>query len=194
MDRTRGQVGTDGNRNAPYVSRGGDKLAYALDHFGLDVAETVAADLGSNVGGFVDCLLRRGATKVFSVDTAYGVLAWKLRTDSRVVVMERCNALHLELPEPVDLITIDVAWTRQHLIVLRARELLKGSGRILSLLKPQYEARPDERIRGIVRPETLDEVVRRTCARLESSGVIIEGCVESPVRGSGGNVEYWLLI
>jgi len=181
-------------RDSSYVSRGGEKLAYALDRFEIDATGSVAADLGSNVGGFVDCLLRRGASKVFSVDTSYGVLAWKLRTDPRVVVMERCNALHVDLPEPMDLITIDVGWTPQHRIVPHARALLNEQGRILSLLKPQYEAQPDERVRGVVRPEALDEVVRRTCARLEASGIAIKTCVESPLQGSGGNVEYWLLI
>ena len=97
----------------PYVSRGGEKLAAALDRFGLDVTGLVCADLGSHVGGFVDCLLRRGAARVHSVDTAYGTLAWKLRRDSRVVVYERTNAMHVSLPEPVDLVTIDVGWTPQ---------------------------------------------------------------------------------
>lgn len=100
-------------RSSPFVSRGGEKLAAALDHFSLNVAGWVCADLGSHIGGFVDCLLQRGAARVFAVDTCYGTLAWKLRRDRRVVVMERTNAMHVALPEPVDLVTVDVGWTPQ---------------------------------------------------------------------------------
>jgi predicted rRNA methylase YqxC with S4 and FtsJ domains len=107
-----------------HVSRGGDKLAAALDHFELDVARRVCADLGSHVGGFVDCLLQRGAARVYSVDTCYGTLAWRLRRDPRVVVLERTNAMHVSLPEPVDLITIDVGWTPQAKILPNAAGLL----------------------------------------------------------------------
>ena len=106
------------------VSRGGDKLAAALDRFELDVAERVCADLGSHVGGFVDCLLQRGAARIYAVDTCYGTLAWKLRRDSRVVVLERTNAMHVSLPEPVDLVTIDVGWTPQAKILPNAARLL----------------------------------------------------------------------
>ena len=91
----------------PYVGKGGLKLEFALDAFGVEPTHWTAADLGSHVGGFVDCLLQRGAAKVYSVDTSYGTLAWKLRTDPRVVVMERTNAMHVRLPEPVDLVSID---------------------------------------------------------------------------------------
>src|SRR4051812_11330036 len=96
-----------------FISRAGQKLDHALTAFGVGVGGLVCADLGSNTGGFVDCLLQRGASRVYAVDTGYGVLDWKLRKDPRVVVMERTNAMHVRLPEPVDLVTIDVAWTRQ---------------------------------------------------------------------------------
>ncbi|NOT00929.1 MAG: hypothetical protein HOP29_09895, partial [Phycisphaerales bacterium] len=102
-----------------------NKLAHALDQFQIDPADCVCADLGCNVGGFTDCLLRRGARRVYAVDTGFGALDWKLRRDPRVVVMERTNALHLTLPEPIDLVTIDVAWTRQTLILPRALELIR---------------------------------------------------------------------
>src|SRR5438132_3276476 len=98
---------------ATFVSRAGQKLEHALNHFRIDVAACTCADLGSNTGGFVDCLLQRGAAKVYAIDTGYGALEWKLRTDPRVIVMERTNAMHAELPEKVARITIDVAWTKQ---------------------------------------------------------------------------------
>src|SRR5688572_6706087 len=100
-----------------FVSRAGQKLDHALTTFGLDVAGRVGVDLGSNTGGFVDRLLRRGAARVYAIDTGYGVLDWRLRKDERVVVMERTNAMHAELPERVSLVTIDVAWTRQRNIL-----------------------------------------------------------------------------
>src|SRR6476661_4233739 len=97
----------------PFISRAGTKLDHALATFAVDVNARTCADFGSNVGGFVDCLLQRGAAKVYSIDTGYGALDWKLRNDARVIVMERTNAIHVQLPEPVELITIDVAWTKQ---------------------------------------------------------------------------------
>lgn len=97
--------------------------------------------MGASTGGFTDCLLQHGAAKVYAVDTAYGILDWRLRQNSRVVVMERTNVLHLELPEPVGLVTIDVGWTPQRLILPRAFFLVKSSGRIITLIKPHYEAR-----------------------------------------------------
>src|SRR5215218_2583008 len=107
-----------------FASRAGLKLEHALDHFKIEVAGRTCADLGSNVGGFVDCLLQRGAARVYAVEKGYGVLEWKLRKDSRVVVMERTNAMHVELPEPVSLVTIDVAWTKQKHILPAARRVL----------------------------------------------------------------------
>jgi 23S rRNA (cytidine1920-2'-O)/16S rRNA (cytidine1409-2'-O)-methyltransferase len=115
-----------------FVSRAGQKLSAALDRFGVDPKGLICADLGSNVGGFTDCLLQRGATKVFAVETGYGVLDYKLRKDSRVVVMERVNALHVTLPELMDLVVIDLGWTPQKHILPHARELIKAEGRIIS--------------------------------------------------------------
>src|SRR5215213_1612736 len=116
----------------PFVSRAGQKLDHALATFGVDVTGFVCADLGSNTGGFVDCLLQRGADRVYAVDTGYGVLAWRLRKDPRVVVMERTNAMHVRLPEPVDLVTIDVAWTRQRHILPAARRLVGAGGFVVT--------------------------------------------------------------
>ncbi len=123
-----------------FVSRAGEKLKFALEKFDIDVSGKVCADLGCSTGGFTDCLLQNGAKKVYSVDTGKNVLEWKLREDSRVVVMEKTNALHIELPEKVDFISIDVGWTPQKLIIPKALSLLKKDGDVVSLLKPHYEA------------------------------------------------------
>src|SRR6476661_9910772 len=115
----------------PFASRAGLKLDHALNVFQVEVAGLTCADLGSNVGGFVDCLLQRGAEKVYAIEKGYGVLEWRLRKDPRVVVMERTNAMHVELPEPVSLVTIDVAWTRQRNILPAAKRLLLPDGRVV---------------------------------------------------------------
>ena len=125
--------------DGPYVSRGGLKLAHALEQFALDPSGMTCADLGCSTGGFTDVLLKHGAAKVYAVDTGYGVLDWKLRNDPRVVVMERSNALHTPIPEPVDLVVIDANWTRQAKILPIARSHLKPQGEIVTLVKPHYE-------------------------------------------------------
>ncbi|HID12155.1 MAG TPA: TlyA family RNA methyltransferase [Candidatus Latescibacteria bacterium] len=177
-----------------FVSRAGEKLDHALNQFGVDVEGKVAADLGSHVGGFVDCLLGRGAARVYAVEVGKGVLDWKLRNDPRVVVMEGTNALYMELPEPVDLVTVDVGWTRQKFIASKAASLLKSGGLIISLLKPQYEAFPKERKGGIVRPECLKTVVHRTLNEIKTLGLEVLGVEPSPVPGSGGNREFFVLL
>ncbi|MFW6157908.1 MAG: SAM-dependent methyltransferase [Planctomycetota bacterium] len=175
-----------------YVTRGGDKLEFALGAFDVDPAGRIAADLGSHMGGFVDCLLQHGAKKVYSVDTSYGTLAWKLRRDERVAVMERTNALHVELDEPVDLVTIDVGWTRQRLILPVALGLLRPGGTVLSLLKPQYEAEPDEVEGGLLPPARAGPVAQRVVRELEREGISVARSIESPIRGGKGNVELFL--
>ena len=184
------------SEDCPYAGRGGLKLRHALSHFGIDVSKCVAADLGSHVGGFVDCLLQTGAARVYSVDTSYGTLAWELRNDSRVVVMERQNALHVELPEKVDLVTIDAGWTRQTAILPRALSLVKEDGKVLSLLKPQYESTEDERVKGIVKPECVNAVVERTLSELEGLGIVPADTVESPIVAEDArtNREFFLLL
>ena len=178
----------------PFVSRGGIKLQAALEAFRVDARGLVCADLGSNIGGFVDCLLQNGAEKVYSVDTSYGTLAWKLRQDSRVVVMERTNALHAALPEKADLVAVDVGWTPQRLILPNAVKMLKPGGRIVTLIKPQYESREDERVRGVVKPECLAAVVERVKSELREIGVEIREMIESPILGEGGNKEFLAVI
>jgi 23S rRNA (cytidine1920-2'-O)/16S rRNA (cytidine1409-2'-O)-methyltransferase len=182
-------------RERRYVSRGGEKLQRALEVLGVAVTGKVAADLGCHTGGFVDCLLQHGAAKVYAVDTGHNVLAWELRNDARVVLMERTNALHVELPEPVDIVTIDVGWTPQRLILPHALTLLRRGGLVISLLKPQYEAEPDELRGGVVRPEALEGVLTRAREAVAGLGARVEATVESPLRGSkGGNTEFFLLI
>ncbi len=179
----------------PYVSRGGLKLAAALQTFGLHVVGWTCADFGSHVGGFVDCLLQHGAVKVYAVDPGYGILDWRLRRDPRVVVCERTNALHYVCPEPCDLVTIDVGWTPQRLILPAARRCLKaGSGRVLALIKPQYEAQSEWLDGGVVPAERLAAVLELCRQDVQGLGWQIQGETEVPLRGHGGNVEYvWLL-
>src|SRR3990170_1485186 len=124
-----------------FVSRGGIKFQAAIENFKLKIENLVCLDVGSSTGGFVDCLLQNGAKKVYAVDTSYGELAWKLRNDPRVVVMERTNILYLEhLPEQVDIITIDAGWTKLELVLPVVKKFLKPGGMIIALLKPHYEA------------------------------------------------------
>src|SRR3954447_14110751 len=143
----------------PFVSRAGQKLDYALSRFGIGVSGLVCADLGCNAGGFTDCLLQWGAAKVYAIDTGYGMLDWKLRRDPRVVVMERTNAMHAELPEPVALAVIDVAWTKQRHILPAARRMLAPGGAIVTLIKPHYEAPPGLLARGVLPTERIEEVL-----------------------------------
>lgn len=181
---------TDPVPDKPYVSRAGLKLAAALDAFEVDPAGAVCADLGSNVGGFVDCLLRRGAVRVYAVDTGYGVLAWSLRKDPRVVVMERSNAMHVALPAAVDLVTIDVAWTPQRRILPNAVAMLRPGGRIISLIKPHYEADRSLLHGGVLAPDDARRVLEDTLADIRSVGLNVLATVESPIAGSKGNREF----
>lgn len=178
----------------PYVSRGGLKLSAALGAFGVDPTGRVCADFGSNVGGFVDCLLQRGAARVYAVDTGYGTLAWKLRQDGRVIVMERTNAMHVELPEKVDLVTIDVAWTPQHRILPNAFAQLKPGGQAITLIKPHYESDRSQLERGVLAPAAAREVLADVRARIMNLGLIVENVIESPIPGQKGNVEFLALL
>ena len=177
----------------PFVGKGGIKLQFALDHFQISVKDLVVADLGCNVGGFTDCLLQNGAARVYAVDTAYGLLAWKLRCDKRVIVCERTNVLHWTPPELMDLVASDLGWTRQEKFLPVVARILKPGGIALSLVKPQYEA-PKNLLRKGVLPEekiplVLDLVISRIPYELK-----INGIVRSPYKGQGGNIEYWLML
>ena len=180
-----------------FASRGGEKLHAALNAFGLDVAGLTCADFGANVGGFTDCLLQHGAAKVFAVDTGYGELAWKLRKDERVVVMERTNALYADPPdEKVDLVVIDTAFTPQRLIVPAAARWLTDGGNIVSLLKPHYElAKMPNHGKKAPGRVVLDcrqatDICTQTCRELEKTGFTVQATITSPLRGKGGNVEF----
>jgi 23S rRNA (cytidine1920-2'-O)/16S rRNA (cytidine1409-2'-O)-methyltransferase len=174
---------------AEFVSRGGTKLDHALTFFGIDVSRKICADLGCSTGGFTDCLLQRGAAKVYAVDTGYGVLDWKLRKDSRVVVMERTNAMHVQLPEPVGIVTIDISWTRQRNILPNVRKILADGGVVVSLIKPHYEADRAILRKGVVPEEMVDSVVESVRRDIEAAGWVWENSVRSPIKGGGGNVE-----
>lgn len=172
-----------------FVSRAGQKLEHALATFAIDVNGWVCADLGSNVGGFVDCLLQRGAKKVYAIDTGYGVLEWKLRKDPRVVAMERTNAMHARLPEQVKLVSIDVAWTRQKNILPAARKMIEDNGMVISLIKPQYEAGVTLLREGVLPGEHLETVLEAAKKDITASGFRLIEMIESPIRGGEGNVE-----
>lgn len=189
-----------------YVSRGGDKLAASLEHFKLDVTSCVCADLGSQVGGFVDCLLRHGAVRVYAVDTCYGTLAWKLRSDPRVVVVERANAMHVSLPEPVDTVTIDLGWTPQARILPNVAKLIMGprglksaarsctNARIVTLIKPHYEAPEDLLVDGVLPDTAVNQVVEGVLQQVTTMGWTVCGTFPSPIRGHAGNQEVFALL
>jgi 23S rRNA (cytidine1920-2'-O)/16S rRNA (cytidine1409-2'-O)-methyltransferase len=181
----------------PYVSRGGLKLEAALDAFGLAVDGLVAADVGASTGGFTDCLLQRGALRVYAIDVGYGQLAWKLRQDARVAVMERTNARYVDsLPEPVDLATIDVSFISLKLILLRTRDWVKPEGSIVPLIKPQFEAgRSQVGKGGVVRdPVVHRHVLKGVLEWAHVHNLFTWGLVRSPLQGPAGNVEFlaWL--
>ncbi len=175
----------------PFVSRAGEKLAHALATFKIDVRHLIAADFGCSTGGFTDCLLQNGAAKVFAVDTGYGIIEWKLRNDERVVVMERKNAMHIVLPELVDLITMDTSWTKVKNVLPNAFKNLKDGGTIIVLVKPHYEAEERERVKGVVPDKMLPDILKRVRSDIEAAGGLIQAETESPITGGkGGNREF----
>ena len=176
----------------PYSSRAGEKLAYALTNFNIPVVDLVCADFGSSTGGFVDCLLRAGARKVYAVDTGYGVLDYALRNDVRVVVMERKNAMHVELPEKVDLVTIDTSWTTLEKIIPNALHNLKNNGHIVALVKPHYEAEPKMLRKGKLLDSFIPEVLGGVRSALREAHVEILREAESPILGGKGKNREFL--
>jgi len=179
----------------PYVSRGGQKLEAALRAFNLNVMGAVALDVGASTGGFTDCLLQHGATKVFAVDVGYGQLAWSLRQDPRVVNLERRNIRTLdpaELPETPTLAVIDVSFISLSVVIPKVLELIAPHGRLIALLKPQFEVGKGRVGKGgVVRDPALHaEVVARLRAQAEEWQVAVKGEIESPLRGPKGNKEF----
>jgi len=205
-----------------FVSRGGLKLQHAIENFKVKISNLTVLDVGSSTGGFVDCLLQNGASKVYALDTAYGELAWKLRNDKRVVVMERTNILHLEsLPlnplalkgegqafgseaqarrgeghadQKVDLITIDAGWTKLELILPIVKKFLKDEGKIIALLKPHYEASKSELIKGVLPQEKAEEVKEKVLSKISELDFKAEQIIDSPILGGAGNKEFLLLL
>ena len=181
----------------PYVSRGGVKLAAALDHFGLDPAGRVCLDVGASTGGFTDCLLQRGATRVYAVDVGYGQLDAKLRSDPRVVVREKVNARTLsadDVPERVELAAVDVSFISLRLVLPAIVRLLAPGAALVTLVKPQFEAGRGEVPRGGV--VTSIETRRRVVSEIEAAGLELGlevlGAIPSPIRGARGNEEFLL--
>ena len=176
-----------------FVSRGGEKIDHALNAFNIAPEGMVAADLGASTGGFTDCLLQGGATKVYAVDVGYGILDERIRTDARVKSMERTNARYLEsLPEPVDIVVIDVSFISLSLMFPVVARILNPGGICVPLIKPQFEAgRENVGKRGVVRDPAIHEMVlRKAIEYAYNNGLGISGFIASPLRGPNGNVEF----
>jgi 23S rRNA (cytidine1920-2'-O)/16S rRNA (cytidine1409-2'-O)-methyltransferase len=179
-----------------FVSRGGEKLIGALEAFDrMDIAGRVCADIGASTGGFTDCLLQHGATKVYAVDVGYGVLHWKLRNDARVVVMERTNARYLTgFPEPVSLITIDASFISLKIFLPVFKQwFAEGKGEVIALIKPQFEAGRKETAKGdgVIRdPLVHQKVLEEILSTAEKEGYAITGLIRSPLLGPKGNTEF----
>ena len=181
--------------SCPYVSRGGLKLEKALRDFGVDPTGYVCSDSGASTGGFTDCLLQQGASKVFAIDVGYGQLDWKIRSDPRVVVMERTNVRYVtpeQLGEPLDLSVIDVSFISLKIVLPVIKTFLKPEGQVLCLIKPQFEAGKDKvGKKGVVRePKTHIEVLDSFVELAKSLNFNILGLTFSPVKGPEGNIEF----
>lgn len=176
-----------------FVSRGGEKLDRALTAFAIDVVGLICADFGASTGGFTDCLLQRDAARVYAIDVGYGQLDYRIRQDRRVVVMDRTNARYVtELPEPVLLSVIDVSFISLSLVLPNAMAVTGAAGRIVALIKPQFEAGREAVGRGgVVRdPETHRAVLQSVASAAANLGLRLEGLIASPLRGPAGNVEF----
>ena len=181
--------------HCPYVSRGGLKLEKALRDFGVDPTGFVCSDSGASTGGFTDCLLQQGASKVFAIDVGYGQLAWKIRQDPRVVCMERTNIRYVtpeDLGEPLDLSVVDVSFISLKIVLPAIQKLLKPTGQVLCLIKPQFEA-GKEKVgkKGVVRdPAVHQEVLEHFVALARELNFTIRNLTFSPVKGPEGNIEF----
>ncbi len=181
----------------PYVSRGGLKLKGALDHFRIDVKGAVCADIGASTGGFTDCLLQSGAVRVHAIDVGYGQLHAKLRADARVISRERVNARHLtdeDLPEPVDVVVIDVSFISLTLVLPSVLPKLRAGGHLVALVKPQFEVGVEKVEKGGVVKDPLAraEAIAKVRRFVEGAGLEVLGVIDSPVPGPAGNVEALL--
>ncbi len=181
----------------PFASRGGIKLAYALDQFQLDVSDKVAADIGASTGGFTDCLLKRGARRVYAIDVGRGQLDYRLRQDPRVVVIEGVNARYpVALPEKVDLATIDVSFISVEKVIPPVAQLVKENGYLVVLIKPQFEAgRREVGKGGIIKDPLIHaRVLGRFVAWLTEKELRLGGLLPSPLLGASGNREFFVLL
>ncbi|MBQ1489433.1 MAG: TlyA family RNA methyltransferase [Eubacterium sp.] len=181
----------------PYVSRGGYKLEKSIETFAIDLNGKICMDIGASTGGFTDCMLQNGASKVYSIDVGYGQLDWKLRTDDRVVNIEKCNVRYLDpelIQDPIDFISIDVSFISLKLVLPVAARHLKEEGSMVCLVKPQFEAgREQVGKNGIVRDKAVhEEVIRNAASYAEENGLVPYGLTWSPVTGAKGNIEYLL--
>ena len=186
-------------RECPYVSRGGLKLEKAIEEWGVSCEGAVCIDMGASTGGFTDCMLQHGAVKVYAIDVGYGQLDYKLRTDPRVVNMEKTNIRYLDtfsIEDRADLISIDVSFISVRHMFPVASELLTQGGRILCLVKPQFEAGRDQVGKGgIVREKPVhEEVISKVIGYAEENGLYPQALTFSPIRGTKGNIEYLLLL
>ncbi len=177
----------------PFASRAGEKLEHALNTFKIDAGGKTCADFGASTGGFVDCWLQHGAMNVYAVETGYGLLDWKLRNDPRVIVMERTNAMHVELPEKVDLISMDTSWTRIENTIGNAIANLKPDGEIIALIKPHYEASAKHLRKGKLAEEFVGEVIAHVRETLSKFEIEVIAETESPIVGSKGGNKEWLM-
>jgi 23S rRNA (cytidine1920-2'-O)/16S rRNA (cytidine1409-2'-O)-methyltransferase len=183
----------------PYVSRGGLKLEAALQELQLDVTGSLCIDVGASTGGFTDCLLQHGAERVYAVDVGYGQLAWKLRQDPRVIVIERTNVRHMAhdtIPTPVDLVTIDVAFISLKIVVPVVVKFLKPDGSILALIKPQFEVGKNQVGKGGVvrKPELHQEVIKNLSDFFSSIKLTPQSVYASPLLGPKGNREFFIFL
>ncbi len=185
------------HQRLPYVSRGGLKLAAALDAFQVSVADAVCADVGASTGGFTDCLLQRGAARVYAIDVGYGQLAWKLRQDQRVIVMERTNARYLEsLPETIGIVTLDVSFISLRLLFPAVVGWLAPGADLIALVKPQFEAEREQvGKRGVVRDQAVHgQVLEKVAGYAMTYGLAVRGMIRSPVSGPAGNLEFLMYL
>lgn len=183
----------------PFVSRGGLKLEKALREFGITIKDKITLDIGCSTGGFTDCLLQNGAKLVYAVDVGYGQLAWSLRNNPKVVLMERTNARHLnpkDFPQTPELVTIDVSFISLDKIIPVIKKLIMPKGEVIALIKPQFEVGPKKAKRGVVKdPKIHDEAIEKIKKAALESGFQTKGIIPSPILGPAGNKEFlcWLV-
>jgi 23S rRNA (cytidine1920-2'-O)/16S rRNA (cytidine1409-2'-O)-methyltransferase len=184
---------------SPYVSRGGLKLEHAISHFGITIKDKIAMDIGASTGGFTDCLLQHHAGKVYAIDVGYGQFSWILRTDEKVVLLEKTNIRHLDRDlvfDDIDIAVIDVSFISLLKVIPKVLEFVKPAGEIVALIKPQFEAgRKDVGKGGVVRDEKKRlEIVQKIRSETEGMGLEVIGVTESPIKGPKGNKEYLIYL